>query len=88
MLVVDATVALAAAGSDNGLDYFDDELVAPPLMWSESRSVLHEMAWRGEIDPEDAMATRVRLERSQNPPTRPSQAGGRGLGPRQPARVG
>ena len=65
MLVVDATVALAAAGSDNGLDYFDDELVAPPLMWSESRSVLHEMAWRGEIDPEDAMTTRVRLERSR-----------------------
>jgi len=65
VLVVDATVALAAAGAGNGLEYFDDELVAPPLMWSESRSVLHEMAWRGEIDPEDAIATRVRLERSR-----------------------
>ena len=65
MLVVDATVALAAAGVDDGLDYFVDELVAPPLMWSESRSALHEMAWRGEIDPEDAMATRMRLEGSR-----------------------
>jgi predicted nucleic acid-binding protein len=65
VLVVDATVALASAGTDNGLDYFEDDLVAPPLMWSESRSVLHEMAWRGEIDLEDAMATRMRLERSR-----------------------
>jgi predicted nucleic acid-binding protein len=65
VLVVDATVALAAAGADDGLDYFGDELVAPPLMWSESRSVLHEMARRGEIDPEDAMATRMRLERGR-----------------------
>ena len=65
MLVIDATVALAAAGADNGLDYFEDELVAPPLMWSESRSVLHELARRGEIDPEDAVTTRRRLERSR-----------------------
>ncbi len=75
MLVVDATVALAAASADNGLDYFDDELVAPPLMWSESRSVLHEMAWRGEIHPEDAIATCVRLERSR-------------IGRRAPAKLG
>ena len=88
MLVVDATVALAAAGIDDGLDYFVDELVAPPLMWSESRSALHEMAWRGEIDPEDAMATRHAPGREPHPPTGTSRTGCQGLGHCQPARVG
>jgi predicted nucleic acid-binding protein len=75
VLVVDATVALAAAASDDGFDYFDDELCAPPLMWSESRSVLHEMAWRGEIEAEDAVLTRVRLERSRVRPRAPAKLG-------------
>jgi predicted nucleic acid-binding protein len=75
VLVVDATVALASAGADNGLDYFEGDLVAPPLMWSESRSVLHEMAWRGEIDPEDAIATRMRLEQSRIRRRHPAKLG-------------
>jgi predicted nucleic acid-binding protein len=63
MLVVDATVALSASFSAAGFDELpDDELVAPPLMWSEARSVLHELTWRGEVAADDAVATRTRLE--------------------------
>jgi predicted nucleic acid-binding protein len=64
LLVVDATVALSASGTSGGFSELkDEELVAPPLMWSEARSVLHELRWRGEIAEEDASATRARLER-------------------------
>ena len=63
-LVLDASIALAASGAPSGFAFFGDEqLVAPPLMWSEARSVLHELLWRGELNPDDAEATRGRLER-------------------------
>lgn len=71
MLVLDATVALHASGVVDGFDVFGDErLVAPALMWSEARSVLHELSWRGEVTREDADATRIRLERC---PVKPRQ---------------
>lgn len=64
MLVVDATVVLHASGSADGFDEFGGEtLVAPALMWSEARSVLHELRWRGEVAQDDAEATLARLER-------------------------
>lgn len=54
MLVVDASLAVelaldtagerASAGLDDG-----GRLIAPPLLWSEIPSVLHEMAFRGDI---------------------------------------
>lgn len=63
--MLDASVALRASGAEGGFDQFgDQELFAPPLMWSEARSVLHELAWRGEVLPRDAEATHARLERS------------------------
>lgn len=37
------------------------ERCAPPLMWSEARSVLHEQAWRGELDGQQADRARRRL---------------------------
>lgn len=62
-LVVDASVALSACGVEDGFLVFgEEELIAPPLMWSEARSALHELLWRGEVVPEDAEATRSRLE--------------------------
>ncbi len=65
MLVVDASAAVPACGSASGFDAFkSDELVAPPLMWSEARSVLHEMRWRRTITAEDAEAARSRLEKA------------------------
>jgi len=64
MLVIDATIALSASAVEGGFDEFHGEmLLAPPLMWSEARSVLHELAWRGDVSAEDARTTRDRLAR-------------------------
>ena len=61
MLVVDAGVALhAATGGLRPLG--EDELVAPPFMWAEARSALHEAAWRGEVAAEDARAAFAGLQ--------------------------
>ncbi len=63
MLVVDASVAVAASYSSGGFEEFGDApLVAPALMWSEARSALHELLWRGDISADDAHAARARLE--------------------------
>ncbi len=63
MLVVDATIVLSAAGIEGGFEEIaGEELVAPPVMWSEARSVLHELMWRREVTTVDAHATRARLE--------------------------
>ena len=75
MLVVDSSVALWASGVESGFDDLAGELVAPPLLWSEARSVLHEMAWRGEVAVEDVEGARRRLE-------------GAPIGRRSPARLG
>lgn len=75
-LVVDATVALAASAVADGFeDLGDRDLVAPPLMWSEARSALHERAWRRDVHADDAEVARVRLE-------------GCPIGPRSPSRLG
>jgi predicted nucleic acid-binding protein len=64
VLVIDASVAFAACAAPDGFDEFrDEQLAAPPLMWSEARSAIHELAWRGQIGGQDADATRRRLER-------------------------
>lgn len=61
-LVIDASVALAACGVDDGFDELGQELIAPPLLWSEAVSVLHELVWRGEVDEQDASFTLDRLD--------------------------
>ncbi len=64
MLVIDASVAVAASYAADGFDEFGDErLLAPPLLWSEARSALHELLGRGEITREDAERAHARLER-------------------------
>ena len=61
MLVLDANVAVVACGSNDGFSLFGaQELVGPPLLWSEARSALHEARWRGEISQEQV---EVALER-------------------------
>lgn len=48
-LVVDASVLLGAAlGALGERELPTEEMVAPPLAWSEASSVLHETVWRGE----------------------------------------
>jgi predicted nucleic acid-binding protein len=62
MLVVDASAALYAAASPEGFSRIvGHDLVAPPLMWSEALSVLHEGKWRDEASTELALTTRDRL---------------------------
>ena len=64
MLVLDASVVVSACVVPGGFDEFGEEqLIAPPLLWSEARSVVHEATWRGDVDREDARATHARLER-------------------------
>ena len=69
MLVVDASVALPACASPGGFDLFGaEELVAPPLLWSESRSALHEALFRRDISAVQALRT---LDALDHAPIRP-----------------
>ena len=57
-LVIDASSALFAAADPTGFRPFaSHELTAPPLLWSEVRSALHERMWRGAISRGLAEAT-------------------------------
>jgi predicted nucleic acid-binding protein len=64
MLVIDASVALSAAGSPDGFDFFRDELLGPPLLWSEFRSVLREAVWRKDVPQELARRSLEAFARS------------------------
>ena len=77
MLVVDTSYAVGACGVVDGFSLLgDDQLVAPPLMWSETRSALHEAAWRGEIAQEDGDAAQARLLQAPIVSRNPKQLGG------------
>jgi predicted nucleic acid-binding protein len=65
VLVVDASVALEACATDEGFKPLPQDLCAPPLMWSEATSALHELMWRGAIERDDAIATFQRLRSSK-----------------------
>ena len=63
--MVDATVVLAACAAEDGFAHFvDPDLVAPPLMWSEARAVLHEMARRGDLRAAQARRMRRAVDRA------------------------
>jgi predicted nucleic acid-binding protein len=50
LLVIDASALVQACLAAGGVRLFqNDDLVAPPLLWSETASVLHELRWRREI---------------------------------------
>jgi predicted nucleic acid-binding protein len=62
LLVIDAGVALDVAMAEAGFGLLEDhELAAPPLLWSETLSVLHELLWRREISPKLASIAMDRL---------------------------
>lgn len=68
VLVVDASVALFASSSPDGFQVLGTEpLAAPPLLWSETRSALHEQLWRRQISERQALAT---LDALANAPIR------------------
>lgn len=71
MLVIDASTAVDLCLSPDGFDTLSGEnLLAPPLILSESLSALHEMRWRDEIP--DDMAT-LGLARRKEMPVRIDQ---------------
>jgi predicted nucleic acid-binding protein len=76
VLVVDTGLALRAcvAGYEDVVAV-DDELVAPPLLWSEVRSALHEARWRGELRRDGADDAHARLGRLRVRPRSPAQLG-------------
>lgn len=62
MLVVDASFVVDACLVNSGLERLrKHEAVAPPLMWSEVLSVLHELQYRRTISPDLAAQARRRL---------------------------
>jgi predicted nucleic acid-binding protein len=76
MLVVDASVALPATLHPDGFKRLgDDTLLAPPLMWSEARSTLHEALWRKELEVDEARAALLHLEAAPVSPSRPAELG-------------
>ena len=65
MLVIDASVAVQACLARRGFEPLRaEDLVAPPLLWSETSSVLHEIRWRGEISEELATIAMDRLKKA------------------------
>jgi predicted nucleic acid-binding protein len=68
LVVIDASIAVDLCLSTDGFaPLADEELVAPPLILSESLAVLHQLRWRGDV-PEDM--TRLALERRGRMPVR------------------
>jgi predicted nucleic acid-binding protein len=64
MIVLDSSAALRASLSAAARDALaKHELVAPPLLWSEVTSAIHEALWRGEVD--EARAEQMRVEFSR-----------------------
>lgn len=73
-LVVDASILVTASLSPTGLAFLGGEdLVAPPLLWSEATSVLHEMKWRREISPDAADNAVREVEGAPIRPDRPPE---------------
>lgn len=74
MLVADASAIVQACLSEADLDRLSAlNLVAPPLLWSEVTSALHELAWRKEITPELEALTAARFDRLRIASRRPAQ---------------
>jgi predicted nucleic acid-binding protein len=61
LLVVDASVAVAACARPGGFDNLGDDLAGPPLLWSEARSTLHLQVVKRMIDGERAQLLHERL---------------------------
>jgi predicted nucleic acid-binding protein len=66
VLVIDASLVVEWCVAPDAKDLPEllrDELCAPPLMWSEAQSALHERVWRGELEAEHAARARAGLGR-------------------------
>jgi predicted nucleic acid-binding protein len=62
VLVVDASLVVTwSTGARDIEELAPGARCAPPLMWSEARSALHERTWRRELGVEEANHARARL---------------------------
>jgi len=69
-LVVDASLAVRACLTETAFRVLGRQrLVAPPHMWAEARSALHEAAYRGELAPDLARSALKRLATAPVTPT-------------------
>jgi predicted nucleic acid-binding protein len=75
VLVVDASVAVPECTSGTLFSGYGDDIVAPPLMWVEARSALHEAAFRGDVSRQVAFAAHARLSELPVRPRAPARAG-------------
>jgi predicted nucleic acid-binding protein len=75
-LVIDASYAVRECSAGTGFALVaEHELVAPPLMWSETRSVLHEAMWRCEVSRTNAERALQRLDDAPVAARRPRRLG-------------
>ncbi|HUG65235.1 MAG TPA: type II toxin-antitoxin system VapC family toxin [Gaiellaceae bacterium] len=76
MLVLDASLVVPDCAAGRGFDYLNDRaLVAPPFMWAEVRSGLHEAAWRGDVDRATALRAHDLLMAAPIEPRSPAALG-------------
>jgi predicted nucleic acid-binding protein len=76
VLVLDASVVLPDCLAARRFDYLaDGALVAPPVMWTEVRSGLHEAAWRRDLPKEVAMRAHEHLLAAPIEPSAPAELG-------------
>jgi len=61
VVVVDASLVLDELLSTRHVALTRRDLAAPPLMWSEATSALHEALWRGALSRDDALDALRRL---------------------------
>ncbi len=62
-VVVDASFTVPACTVPDGFDRLAEDLIAPHLLWSEVRSVLHRSAWRGQVSWAAARDAMLQLDR-------------------------
>jgi predicted nucleic acid-binding protein len=76
-LVIDASAAAASclAGDQGFALYRRYQLVAPPLLWPEVRSALHQISWRGDLEAEEVTAAHERFEGAPVRPRTPRTFG-------------
>jgi predicted nucleic acid-binding protein len=68
VLVVDASLVVEwciAPSEEQLAALVADRLCAPPLMWSEARSALHEYVWRQRLEGDEAGRARRRLSEAE-----------------------
>ncbi|HEV8535670.1 MAG TPA: type II toxin-antitoxin system VapC family toxin [Candidatus Limnocylindria bacterium] len=62
---MDTSTVFAACLSSDGLRHYGrEQLIAPPLLWSEVPSSLHGARWRGDLDSSIALEALRRFERA------------------------